>query len=281
MSAKTEKKFGFTDWGREWLNILESFGWGGRLTRGRSHARNGSVISLQVSSGRVEARVRGNNPSSFNVKIKVNILPLEKWKLILDSLWKQAFYSAKLLAGEMPIEIKDVFIQADAPLYPCLPEDYNFHCSCMEHKYPCRHIASVLYALIGKYDKDPFLLFQLRGMGKEEMMEDLRHRRLLHSQCMKNVEKGRETREAEQKELYELEEPPRSLSLEEELEWYWTGKMGKLNLEIGIVPPGMEGSILKRLGEPSFFAGKRDMMRQLERDYQRVLHRALTIGNSD
>src|SRR3954447_10420724 len=105
-------------WSRRFLDVLESFALGTRLTRGRSYARKGQVLALTVEPGRVAASVQGSRAQPYKVKIAFKVLPAKTWKAVEKALAGQALYAAQLLAGEMPPEIEGVFAEAGAPLFP-------------------------------------------------------------------------------------------------------------------------------------------------------------------
>lgn len=50
---------------------------------------------------------------------------------------------------------------------PC--QDLKTECSCPDWSNPCKHIAAVYYLLGEEFDRDPFLIFRLRGMEREEL----------------------------------------------------------------------------------------------------------------
>jgi uncharacterized Zn finger protein len=51
--------FGKSWWARRWIEVLESFNIGKRLGRGRSYARGGQVTDIDISEGKVRAKVQG------------------------------------------------------------------------------------------------------------------------------------------------------------------------------------------------------------------------------
>src|SRR5439155_11803459 len=89
---------------------------------------------------------------------------------LLQALAGQALFTAKLLAGEMPQDIEQVFKDADLSLFPQKLPDLETDCSCPDYSNPCKHIAAVYYLLGEEFDRDPFLLFRLRGLGREELL---------------------------------------------------------------------------------------------------------------
>ena len=154
---------GSTWWSKRWLAVLESFGMGARLTRGRSYARQGQVVSLDVEPGIVNAKVQGSQPRPYKVKIQLKSLSDQEWEQVLDAMASQAIFAAKLLAGEMPTDIEDAFRAVNLSLFPTKVSDLVTDCTCPDWANPCKHIAAVYYLLADRFDEDPFLIFKLRG----------------------------------------------------------------------------------------------------------------------
>jgi uncharacterized Zn finger protein len=165
--------FGSTWWAKRWIAVLESFNIGARLGRGRSYARGGQVLNIDVGKGEVTAGVQGSRPQPYQVSIGFKELTTAQWKKLLAALSRQALFVAKLLAGEMPPDIEMVFTDAGLSLFPTKHADLQTSCSCPDYSNPCKHIAAVYYLLGEEFDRDPFLLFKLRGMGREELLEKL------------------------------------------------------------------------------------------------------------
>ncbi len=170
IKASTKKgAFGTSWWAKQWIAILESFDLGGRLTRGRSYARNGQVTDIVVSPGKVDASVQGSSPKPYKVTIEVVKLTDEQWGRVIALLAESASYAAKLLAGEMPPDIGIVFAKADVSLLPATQRDLKTRCSCPDSSNPCKHIAAVYYLLGEEFDRNPFLIFELRGMSRADL----------------------------------------------------------------------------------------------------------------
>ncbi|HZY40878.1 MAG TPA: SWIM zinc finger family protein, partial [Anaerolineae bacterium] len=170
------KKFGQTWWASRWLIALERLVDPGRLSRGRSYARSGQVLNIDITSGKVTAQVQGSRPQPYKVKINIKPLTNEQWVRAADAMAAQAIFAAKLLAGEMPNEIEEAFATAKVSLFPLKADDLITDCSCPDWSNPCKHIAAVYYLLGEQFDGDPFLLFRLRGKSKTEIMDLLRAR---------------------------------------------------------------------------------------------------------
>ena len=174
IKAQTKRgAFGQTWWAKRWISVLESFDIGARLGRGRSYARNGQVLAIDVGEGKVTAKVQGSRPQPYAVTIQVKALTPEEWEQLVQALSGQALFVAKLLAGEMPQEIEEVFTAAKLSLFPQKQADLKTECSCPDWSNPCKHVAAVYYLLGEEFDRDPFLLFRLRGLGRDELLERL------------------------------------------------------------------------------------------------------------
>lgn len=165
--------FGQSWWAKRWIAMLGQFNLEARLARGRSYARSGQVLSITIDSGRVSARVQGSVSTPYNVTIEVTPLSEQQWDTLAHALSRQAIFAARLLAGEMPNDIEDVFRDTRIPLFPEQAHDLRTECTCPDWSNPCKHIAAVYYLLGEEFDRDPFLIFKLRGMEREQLMAKL------------------------------------------------------------------------------------------------------------
>ena len=112
------QKFGKTWWAGKWIAALERLVDPGRLTRGRSYARSGQVLNLDVLPGRVSSRVQGSQATAYKVQVEIKPLTDADWDKVMDAMAAQAIFAAKLLAGEMPPDIEEAFSAAGVSLFP-------------------------------------------------------------------------------------------------------------------------------------------------------------------
>jgi len=165
--------FGQSWWARRWIAVLEGFHIGARLNRGRSYARRGQVLSISIEKGLVRAEVQGSRPKPYEVAIQVKRLTTQSWNMVAKALSQQAIFAAKLLSGEMPQDIEKVFEQVGLTLFPEKLHDLVTDCSCPDWSNPCKHTAAVFYLLGEEFDRDPFLIFKMRGRSREELIAPL------------------------------------------------------------------------------------------------------------
>ena len=161
-------------WSRRFIAVLESYGMSGRLQRGRNYARKGQVLEFHLAHGKVTARVQGSRPQPYKVSIGVLPLTTAQWRAVERRLASQALFRAKLLAGEMPAEIEEVFADCGTPLFPRSAADLDMHCSCPDWGVPCKHLAAVCYVLAEAFDDDPFAMLAWRGRSREALLAALR-----------------------------------------------------------------------------------------------------------
>jgi uncharacterized Zn finger protein len=164
-------------WSRRFLEVLESFALGSRLTRGKNYARRGQVISLEVAPGVVTARVQGSRRMPYKVSISLPAFSELVWAKVEVTLAEQAIHSARLLAGEMPHDLEEVFLAAGAPLFPQRAQDLSLSCSCPDWEVPCKHLAATFYLLAERFDDDPFAILLWRGRSREALLNRLRELR--------------------------------------------------------------------------------------------------------
>jgi uncharacterized Zn finger protein len=161
-------------WSRRFIDVLESFGMQTRLARGRNYARAGQVLSLDIGTGHVTAQVQGSRVKPYKVILTVDPLTKPQWRKVERALAARAVFRARLLAGEMPAEIEEIFADCGTPLFPRSARDLSMTCSCPDWGVPCKHVAAVCYVLAEAFDDDPFAMLAWRGKGREQLLAALR-----------------------------------------------------------------------------------------------------------
>ncbi|MFO1430893.1 MAG: SWIM zinc finger family protein [Candidatus Competibacteraceae bacterium] len=170
-----------TWWGKRFIAALEGFTDPGRLGRGRSYARSSRIQKFSIRQGQVKATVEGNINPYFGVyktpyySTTVEMIPIaeNRWPDIIKHLAGHAGIVAKLLMNEMPDEIEEAFTKLGVHLLPRSGKDFKTQCSCPDYYNPCKHIAGLCYFFANKLDQDPFLLFELRGLPRNKLRDEL------------------------------------------------------------------------------------------------------------
>lgn len=162
-----------TWWSERFIQVLEGIGIGSRLQRGQNYARRGQVISLDVDAGLVTARVQGSRARPYRTRIGIAAFGKAEWAQAERTLAGNAWYAARLLSGEMPEDIEDVFTGIGLALFPGSARDLSLDCTCPDPAVPCKHLAATFYLLAESFDTDPFAILAWRGREREELLANL------------------------------------------------------------------------------------------------------------
>lgn len=171
-----------TRWGQRWLDLLETHIDPGRLARGRQYLNAHHIDDWTVSGTRIAARIRGKvNPfygiheaPLYDTWIDFEPIDHAAWDEALSLIGSRAGYISRLLFNEMPDEIEQPLAELGIHLLPVSADEIDSDCSCPDLVGPCKHVAALCWLLAGRIDQDPFLLFELRGLPRTELIERLR-----------------------------------------------------------------------------------------------------------
>jgi len=257
--------FGESWWAKRWIAVLESFDIGARLNRGRSYARKGQVMNVDISKGAISAKVQGSSSKPYSITIKIKVLSEADWKKLGQALSLEALFAAKLLAGEMPEEIEQAFTKSKLSLFPTKLRDLETNCSCPDWSNPCKHIAAVYYLLGEEFDRDPFLVFRLRGISREELVELLDTTGAGDFLETRNPQVQTAAQDASREPI-----TANAVSF-----WYGGDLPADFIGEINVPP--ISAAMPKRLGKFPFWRGNEDLIEALEPIYERASVRGLDV----
>jgi len=239
-----------------------------RLERGLRYARSGPVLSIHVDQGFAAAAVQGSRAQPYKVEIGLPMFTRKQWMRVADALLKKAFLTAKLLAGDMPGELERIFEEAGAPLFPASQSDISSDCSCPDAENPCKHVAAAFYILGQEIDRDPFLLMEMRGLNRTQLLAEIQTRRGAGGKIPKKTilaspafERPAQTRLSGC--LNDFFQSPKDHPLP------WPVDPGPLE---HLLKPGGR---IHEMGTPPFWQGDNDFEAVLTRVYQAVRRRAL------
>jgi uncharacterized Zn finger protein len=266
IKAKSKRgNIGESWWSGRFISVLESFNIGARLQRGRSYARSGQVLNLDIKSGVVSAKVQGSSSRPYKIEIKIKIFSDSEWSKVEQAMSEQALFMAKLLAGEMPKEIEEAFRDCGLKLFPASTKDIESDCSCPDWSNPCKHIAATYYILAEQFDEDPFLIFEWRGRAKEELISNLRK---LRSALPTEAENESQTQATEFAEDF----PP----LADCLNNFWQNAPEFATLRIHPQATEIPDAVLRQLGKTGITAHGKPLLDALIPAYRIMTERAAT-----
>jgi uncharacterized Zn finger protein len=273
-------KIGQSWWAGRWIAALERLVDAGRLSRGRSYARAGQVLSIEERGGQVKARVQGSRPKPYTVSIELKRLTDAQWEAVVERMAERAAFVAHLLAGEMPQDIEEAFVAAGVSLFPDRSGDLITSCSCPDSANPCKHVAASHYILAERFDEDPFMLFRLRGRSEDQILAALRERRAGAEGLAAGAPGPAIFEAGEGYEAGTAGAAPPGADLSEALATFW--QPGE-RLE-QLASPARRGQVampgLKRLGPAAFLPGQ-DLIELLAPAYEAIAAAALAAAGSD
>ncbi|MEM8779983.1 MAG: SWIM zinc finger family protein [Cyanobacteria bacterium P01_G01_bin.49] len=269
-------EFSRTWWGQKFISAIESFTDSARLGRGRSYARGGKILDFAVNKGKIEATVRGSvNPyfgvykePRYHTVVEIKPIPKKDWSKIIQSMATNASFVSKLLLNEVPENIESSFREVNKNLLPRSESDFQTSCSCPDYSNPCKHIAGLCYRFASELDEDPFLIFELRGLTKEQL-----HQELAKTTLGRALVAGLKTEELAPEPItsYYIKPQIQPVNGETTLKEFWQGK--------AIEPPttdepretNISAILVKKAGDmPEFWHRDSSFIATMEELYQRV-----------
>ncbi|MBW4649137.1 MAG: SWIM zinc finger family protein [Kastovskya adunca ATA6-11-RM4] len=258
-------------WVQRWIDLLNSYRFKKRLERGRIYAKQGNILSIEFQGAEVLAKVQGTAPEPYKLSISIAPFTDEDWDFVVKTMSEQAIYSAQLLAGEMPQNIEEVFTSNGLSLFPFTLSDVRSRCSCPDPQNPCKHIAAVYYELGDRFSEDPFVLFQLRGRTKGQILDELRQ--------LRSTGDTQEQPESNGKASKESAPEPTQSATPLNIEQFWKYDEPLESSLVVIAPPPDSSSVLDVLGTIPLASSNSQAIRQyLNEVYQSISQQAMMVA---
>ena len=255
-------------WVIRWLELLDSYRFKKRLERARNYAREGHVLSIEFSGSEVLAKVQGTEPEPYEVSLSLEPFTDEDRSFILQSLSEKAIFSAQLLSGKMPDDIERVFTDNGLSVFPFRLSDVNSSCTCPDKANPCKHIGAIYYQLAERFSEDPFIIFQLRGRSKHQILEGLRN---LRQQQINLEETPLDNIEDTVNNTEEIEEKNTQENQPLDVQQFWQYQESLDPSLVVIVPPTDNKTVLDVLGRiPFAYEDAQIVKDHLQQVYQTV-----------
>ncbi|MCM1119635.1 MAG: hypothetical protein NC543_09775 [bacterium] len=157
-------------WGQAWCNNLEQYAdFESRLDRGKRYVKTGAVVDLKIERGKVLARVQGRRKTPYKIEIRISPLSEERCQYAISQCERQIENLELLLQGKFPEELKELFTGKEG-LFPS-PREISFNCSCPDWALMCKHVAAALYGIGARFDENPLLFFELRGINVDRFID--------------------------------------------------------------------------------------------------------------
>ncbi len=249
---------------RRWVQLLENTLDTEARTEGMQYARQGQIALFELTPDGVTARVQGRAPRPYQVEMNCRTLEDSGWQRLIEAMSSEALYSAKLLAGEMPEHLGELFDELGIPFLDAARESITSTCTCGAAS--CKHRAAVGYLLAERLSDDPMIVFRLYGMAEAQLLERLRQSRAMHTQ-------GVATAHVDPL-IPETQDDP--APLETCLEDFWRSGPELARLEQTAPQSHVAHALLRRLG-PSPLTGRFPLVGLLASIYDEVSQSAIRM----
>lgn len=245
--------------GQRWMRLVEEFATPAAVAEGLVYARTGQTKTLTLNPGHVQAIVQGRMPAPYAVDIRLPLFTHEQWEQVIATMLDEARHIAGLLAGDVPSNIEDLFSPLRLKLFPGELSDLSVSCTCGQCAPGsatqggwCKHVACVMSLIADRLGKDTFLIFALRGMQRDELLERLRAKRTSNA-----TRSGEETIKDTRPVPAYLPRLPglsaeTSAPLEQRLADFWNAGPGLKQIELSMKAPAVTHPLLRRLGPSPF-----------------------------
>ena len=156
--------------GRSFLKSLKSSFDTARFSRGREIFEHQRVLFAEWSSSEVASQIKGRPKPYrdmgecpvYEVWMRFAPLPESEVLPVLLEIGSRVGLAAQLLSHDLCWREDDL-----------LPRSFEAGCSCPDLKTPCKHVAALTHHLARCLDRDPLILFELRGIPRDEIEQGL------------------------------------------------------------------------------------------------------------
>src|SRR5580658_448061 len=205
-------------WGAAWVEKMERLAEPKRFAEGEKYARTGFLPAIRFDGRTVAARVQVPHEPPYMVRISFDPFSREQWEGLLAEVRDRGALASSISSGDLPMEVQTAFAKANLRFMPERYVDLHLECACPDWLKPCRHMVAVWLKFARDFDRDPFLVFELRGLKRDELLA------LLHNRPPATVLTGKppEPEAAGDEEFPEIDVPLEIESLPADPEAFWS-----------------------------------------------------------
>ena len=254
-------------WGAAWLEKMEKLAESRRFKEGAKYAEGNKVLRCRLEGRTVVAMVQGAGEPPCTVRITFDAFSREQWDQLFANVRDLRALAKALSARDLPLEIQTAFSKAKLRFMPERYADLHLECGCPDWLKPCKHLTAAWLRFASDFERDPLLLFQLRGMERNQLFDFLRGRAVPAPEP-----------EPQEEDTIEEEIVPVNLEpLPADPEAYW----GARALPVPIPGSGerrlMDDDVLEKLGPAPFAPNWRALEPQFHRVYDAVYELAALV----
>jgi uncharacterized Zn finger protein len=220
------------------------------VMQGEQHKSNECRVEeiVTMKNGGLRAKVYGDRKRPYQVQIFLRKFSESEWERFSAITAEKAAFAAALLNDELPDSLKQRLARDNIYLFPIAASEWTIRCECSR---PCKHIAAAVRALAEQAERDPSMLFELRGMPWERFFARLRSYRSAAAQS-----------------------PAKSVAAPPNQADYWQMINASSAEE-------KDGAILSRVKDPEFWTKDTTLQSHFSPVYRKISERAAKLGWDD
>lgn len=163
-----------------WLSTIESIVGPKSMHDGLLAAQDGAVRSLRVECGEITGPVQADAETSLPVRIELPTIDEVGWQRLIEAMACEAIWAAKLLEGEIPTGLGDLFRGCGTPL---LPDSEHIRTEVERGgRRDAWRIAALGWIASERFYRDPLAILAVRGLPCGDLVERISHHRALRTQ---------------------------------------------------------------------------------------------------
>ena len=253
-------------WAQAWFKGMETGFTEAVRIEGLQYAQSGQVVTVEIVPGTARMKVQGRATRPYECSMTFHPWTSEQWTAVIAAMSQEAIHSARLLTGELPQGAERLVSGLGLRLFPAglRSADPIVECACKEAK-PCKHVHAAACVLAERIEVDPLVLFTLRGLTGERLLERIQEHRALTSRGVQSAHNPPPV----------AQHPPELPPITELMHDFWRPGRALIELDEATAPQHIPHALLRRLG-PSSLGGRFRLVGLLASAYDTIRQRALT-----
>jgi uncharacterized Zn finger protein len=161
-------------WLTAWVEKIQKLAESQRLVQGAELARTKQLQHCRRDGRTLIAAVQARGEPSFTVRITFGAFEQEQWEQLFANIRDWRALAGSLAAFDLPLEMQTAFAKAKLRFMPERYADLHLECGCTDWLKPCKHLVAAWLKFGNDFERDPLLLFELRGMERAQLFALLR-----------------------------------------------------------------------------------------------------------
>lgn len=161
-------------WVAVWTEKMERLAQGRRFEEGAGYISAKQIHRCRLEGRTIVASMQGFGESPVTVRITFGAFTPEQWEQLFAAIRDTRSLASSLAAGDLPLEVQTAFAKAKLRFMPERHVDLQMQCGCADWLKPCKHLVAAWLKFGQDFERDPTLLFRLRGLERDELFARLR-----------------------------------------------------------------------------------------------------------